>query len=442
MNSYIRVLVFLLLLSVRVCIGGEAPKWVLDQIVDGSVLYTPGAYPLDNGKILGVGRGRLHDSLRDKRAAGLALDTAEHDAKRHIARHLFPEVFKNHDQVSFEFRHVNRIYEKPASPDDQYTYVGVVANKEDVIRVPLADASVIQDATKVAVAPDMLAYLEDPLLQLGGGRIFSYKNGWLVVGVGVAPLFGTDSVAERDAIKRARIDAEKNVTETVFGSDFEVLEREAETASERDGIVNIRQWIQKGTRESVEGELKQVKEVGHWFTIDDHVALVVAISNPSLDQSFIVVQPEIADDAEIPEYPEWDVEPYWEQVLLTHRHLLQGGAILHSGSSGIWIVGVGGARLNGNPANDQINAPRAAEIDARRNITKYLTGFALKSRVEAIEEITIAISGNDAKSTVIADTIQKLTREKVAGMVVSMRKGGSWKSIDGKLLFQVHFMPI
>lgn len=238
------------------------------------------------------------------------------------------------------------------------------------------------------------------------------------------------------------VNGRKTMTETIFGSNFDVMEKEAESQIERDGIVQMRQWSSKRTRESIAGTLQQVAEVGHWVTDDDHVAVVMAVSNLPLESSLVVTIPPADADLKIPDYPDWNVEPDWEYVLLTHPRLLKGGAILYPDSGEWWVIGVGAAKLTGNQANDQINAPRAAEMDARRNIIKYLVGFSSKSNTDSLEELQTVINDSGMESSTLIESLNKMTQERANGFIRNMRRVGLWKSEDRKLLYQVYVIDI
>ena len=424
--------------------GGESsPAWLKEQLSDMGVLTKPGVYPLKDSRLLGVGQGKVHSSLRDTYAQRSALNSAEHDAEQRIAKYLFLDMFEKYEKVSIKLRHATRVYEHPPMPDQPTAYVAIVVNCDDVSATPILDVSIILNAENVILPAAMLPYLEDPLLQLGGGRIYSYKDGWLVLGVGVAPLFGNDSLAERDAVKRARLEAGKALTETIFGSNFDVMEQEAELQIEHDGIASFRQWSSRRTRETIEGELKRALEIGSWYTDDDYVAIVMAVSDMPLESDLAnIPSPQNGNDTSIPDYPDWEVEPRWEFALISYPRLLHGGAILYPDSDGLWGIGVGAAKLTGNLANDQINAPRAAEMDARRNLVGYLSGFSTKSDTVAMEEIESILSENGMESTEIIESLRKLTKEKTTGMIRDLQKSGTWKSLDRKLLYQMHVVAV
>lgn len=432
-------LLILALLYSSPLLGGEyPPAWLKEQLPNISALTTPGVYKLKDSRLFIVGQGKAPKSLRDNRTRRFALDSAEQDAKQRVAKHLAPEIFKKYKNVSVSMRYVLRVFEQHPTSDNPMAYVGIVVNPGDVSVNPLPDISVILDAERAVVPAEMLQYLEDPLLQLGGGKIYSRNDGWIVVGVGVASLFGNDSVAERDAMKRARLEAGKAIAETIFGGNFDVMEQESESALEKNGVAAIREWASKRTRENIEGELKRVEEVGHWRTTDGHMAVVVAVSNMPINIAAHYTASQFDEDVSVPDYPDWEVEPVWEYVLLSQPRLLKGGAILFPDSGVIWIVGVGAAKLTGNMANDQINAPRAAMMDAQRNITRYLQGFATKSNTEAIEEVTVIFFEDGLDASSIVESLQKLTQEKTSGMVRGMQKTGSWKSSDRKLLYHIY----
>lgn len=437
MAIMLRVVILSLALSSCLRAGESVPKWLTNEMPNPSQATTPGVYELKNGKLLGVGSAKISSSMRESKAVHTAFDSAERDAKRRIAKRLFPEEFERHKNLSIELSHAQRVFEH-SNKGKTEVIVGVMVAPNDVSVVPLFEESVILDAREVRVAPEFFRYLEDPMLQLGDGRIFSHNDGWIALGVGVAALTGSDSIAERDAMKRARLDAGKQLSEAIFGSAFSVDELAGESQVERDGLIRIREWAKRRTRETIEGEFKNAVEVGHWFTEDDHIAVVMAVAAPPLQ-----IKPVLLDDAEedIPDFPDWDVDPEWEYLLLSRPHLLRGGAVLYPDAGQLWAVGVGAAKLTGNSANDQINAPRAAEMDARRNLVRYLAGFSSKSSVDDIEEIGVFAAENGIESSAIIESLQKLTQEKASGLVRNLRKGGSWKSEDRKLLYQVHVVP-
>lgn len=423
--------------------AGEAiPVWLEAQLPDRSVLQHPGVYPLKDGKLLGVGVGTAAKSMRESHAIRFSLQKAERDATYRIAKYLYPDEFSRHKTVAVDIRRRYRVFESSASEPERESHVAVVVDAGDVSVRPMLDASVIVDASRTNLPAEMFYYLRDPLVQLGGGHIDSFGEGWIAVAVGVAPLLGEDSPAERDAFKRARAEAGKALAETIFGSHFQVQEEGGESQSGRNGNAAFREWTQRTTREQIEGHLHHAVEAGYWHTDDGHVAVVLAVSDSPLDS--LMSSLPFQDDAQmdIPDYPDWDVEPQWEFVLLSYPRLLNGGALVYPEPPGIYAVGIGVANLVGNPANDQINAPKAAEIDARRQIIKYLSGFSTQSDTKTTEEIEVIFAENGMESSSAIERLRKTTRENTAGIIRGLRKVGSWKSMDGKLLYQMHVVKI
>lgn len=410
------------------------PDWLAAQLPDKTVLKKPGVHPLSNGDLLGVGQGSAHESLRDIQASRVALDMAERDAKLRIAKYLYPEMFARHKNVAIDITHLFRVFEQRANTAGAKAFVAIVVNSGDVSARPVLDDSVILDAKRVYLSPEALAYLQDPILQLGGGRIFTHKDGWIAVGVGVSPIFGGDSLAERDAMKRARMEAGEELAETIFGGRFELLEEEAETREEHNGIARMREWSSKTTRENVEGELRRAVELGYWFTNDEHVAVALAVSDLPLD--YLSVRP--ADPAEEVDYLDWNVEKSWEYPLLNRPGLLRGGAVLVFEANALWVVGVGAGKLNEDPKNNRIDAPRSAELDAKRNIIKYLVGFSSNSETVEIEEVVLEMNEHGVDSSSIIGSLRRNLGENAAGVVKNMRVLGSWKAADGKLLYQAY----
>jgi hypothetical protein len=393
-------------------------------------LTKPGIYELPDGSLLGVGQGKIPSSMRETRAETYSLDRAEWDAKERIARYLFPDIFKKRKTVHIGLKHVRRVSEKHIEDN---SYVGIVVKPQDVTALPIPDTSVILEAEKVDVVPEMLLYLEDPLLQLGGGRIFARDEGWIALGVGLASLSGKGSLAEREALKLARVEANRALAETIFGSNMKILEREIDTALEKDGLVQFKKWSSTQTEETVSGQLRQAVEVGSWQTKDGYLASVMAVGFPALnlpDQAARVEAP-----VTVPDYPDWEVEARWEYVLLNYPRLLHGGAIIFPESDSLWIIGVGAAKLRGDPAYDRINAPRMAEMDARKNILKYLDGFSVKGVSKAVEELENIIRDNGAEYLNVQESLERIARENSVGISRNVNQVGSWKSEDRAILF-------
>ena len=416
--------------------GDSLPKHIREQMPDISILSQPGVYTFDDGDLIGVGQGKIPSSMRNSQAIRYAMDSAEQESKQRIAKHLFPDQFKKYSSLSITMTQSRRVYE---DNNGQNAYVAILVNAKDVSVSPQVASEVILDSHTVNLDQAFLSYLEDPMLQIGGGKIYAYKDGWIAIGVGLVPLIGKDSVAERDALRLAKIEAGKALAESIFGSYFESFEDASVEQIEQDGIVRIREWSSKRTRESIEGELRKAVEIGYWFTDDSHVAVAMAVS--SLPLSVNIASPAINSNA-IPNYPDWEVASPWEFVILDNPRLLKGGVILYPEGTDVYVVAVGTAKLSGNSENDRINAPRVAEMDARRQIVKYLIGFSVKGKIDARDEIEIVMSENGFESSRVIESLNKIGQEKASGLVRGMQKSGSWKSEDGKLLFQVHTVKI
>ena len=427
----------LLIMSMQPAFSVDSlPDNIRKQLPDISILSKPGVYTLNSGDVIGVGQGKISSAMRESQAVRHAMDSAERDAKQKIAKHLFPEQFKKYSSVSITMSHSRRVFE---DSDGQNAYVAILVNAGDVSVFPQVAAEVILDSRNISLDQAYLSFLEDPLLQIGGGRVYAYKDGWLAIGVGLAPLIGSGSVAERDALRLAKLEAGKVLAESIFGSYVESLENTAQEQIERDGLIRMREWTSRRTRESIEGELRKASEIGYWLTNDDHVAVAMAISSVPLSVTAISNG---STSNVIPEYPDWEVEPPWEYVLLDNPRLLKGGVILYPEGTDMYAVAVGTAKLSGNVNNDRINAPRVAEMDARRQIIKYLVGFSVKGKTEAREEIELVMSENGFESSKVIESLSKMGQEKASGMVRGMQKTGSWKSEDRSLLFQVHIVKV
>jgi len=57
------------------------------------------------------------------------------------------------------------------------------------------------------------------------------------------------------------------------------------------------------------------------------------------------------------------------------------------------------------------------------------------------EERSLTVQGTDEKET-LRDSLRKLTKESVLGVVQGMRKVGSWQSEDRRILRQAYIIPL
>lgn len=436
-------LLLLTTLFVVACLSafsGDIPDWLLRQLPDRSVLTTPGAYPLADDKILGVGEGKISEGLRDERALRLATERAALDAKRRIALFLFPDEFKKYRRIDVVIAYAQTVLTSHAGQPD--VTVCLVADANGVALRPSLGLDVIIDAHDIQVAPEVLPYLaEYPVLQDGGARIFSHDDGWFALAVGLAALpTGADARARHEGSKIARAAAGRELSELIFGNHIEVLEVEAESVIEAEGIARAKEWLRKETRETVQGMLHQAEQVGAWLTDDGHIAVVLAVGTapPGLRDAVPMYE-----DGDSPEHPDINIAADWEGAFRSHPGILKGGAALYNRDDGTYALAIGVSALSGNPALDMIRAPRAAEIDARRQIVRYLEGFSLLSKIEAIEEMELTAANNGGLDEVNqVESLQKRTRERSVGKSDPMLKVGDWRSKDGKVLYAAFVMSL
>lgn len=437
-----RVLLFLL--GVFVCVGGWAgdiqpialpSQWLLERVGNESVFVTPGVHMLrDSPLLLVVGEGRVSGSLGEARAKRLAHTMAEHDGLRRLAAFLYPgeqgvavEMSGQQTVATFANTKTNRLY------------VGVTVDPASVKRVERTAAMVFSGCRNLQLHPlvmDEMAAL--PTLLDGGGHIFESADGWLAVGVGFADITTPgDSAPERDARKIARVNATKELSEVIFGAWMEVMEADGTAYAETGAGGNFLDWSVKNTRESVTGAFTNMEVAGSWSTDDNEMAVVAVMSDPRLSWDGVARNL----TAEPPDVSEVDMPPEWEEVFAFRPHWWRGGSGVAAPDGKAMAVAVGAARLRNDPAYDRIQAPQAAELDARRNFLKYFAGFTSTTVTSDIESIQQTFS-DAGEATRVEDILKKTAQENSKGAVRVMKKVAGWKSGDGKLLYAAYVIDL
>ena len=409
------------------------PQWLSGQLADMSILTQPGVHKLGDGRLLAVGEGRVPQSLREPRALRLAVMMANHDAKRRLGTFLFPEAG---DGVAIEMTGQQTVSEKHFDGSPARVYVGIVVHGGNVRRVELSSDTAFQGLTRVDVHPLVKEELAaQPPLLAGGGQVFELDSGWLALGVGLADIKQPgDSASEREARKIARVNAVKNLSEAVFGAFVETEERDGSVFLILDDRESFKEWSRKQTKETVAGELSRVDDAGSWLEGDSQIAVVVALGEPRLEW--------VGEDmAEAPDATDLELEPDWLEAMFSRPQLWRGGAALVRVGDRPVALSIGGAKLKGDKVYDQTKAPFAAEIDAQRNLLKYFAGFSAKTVTVDGEELSSAFDGG-AEAEKFVETMQKSSQEKTAGAVRKMEKVGSWKSVDGKMLYLAYALDI
>ena len=238
---------------------------------------------------------------------------------------------------------------------------------------------------------------------------------------------GAESASRRDARKIARVNAVKELSETVFGAWMEVVEADGTDYREAGESARFREWSAKLTREQVSGEFAGVEDAGSWLTADGELAMVSVLAKPAL------IWENAGSPAEV-EIKDLEMEPEWEEAFRDRPQWWLGGAGVAKVGGGGAAVAVGAAKLKGEPLYDRMHAPMAAELDAKRNFLKFFAGFRSNTVATDLESITETFADGE-ESTRIVDLFRKISEEKAGGVVKNMVRVGSWKSEDGKILY-------
>ena len=267
---------------------------------------------------------------------------------------------------------------------------------------------------------------ENPCLINGGSQIFPVETGWLAVGVALAPIKDSnDAGARRLAIQAAEANANKCVAEAINGTKMSVQEAVSKRYIVEGDRATVTERFSLLSKEEIEGTLRRSEQVGTWLTSDGccQGVMVVVLSPKAGSRAFDAGNS--SNESSID----------WEKAIEQRPRLQFGGVALRMSSGKARVFAVGLGRLIGDPLKDSINAPLAAEVDARKRVVQYLLGFKTRSTSEIVKEVTLFQSGDDEQMNSLVDSVQKSTEEKAKGAVRMMQRVAQWKSLDGKLLF-------
>ena len=436
MYASIKAILFLSLFAAFTRAGEMPPKkWAADLVRDADVFGKPGVYTLGQDKLLIVAEGRVTGSLGEARAIRLARTLAESDFRRRLAGHLFPG---ERGVVALEIAGREVVSEKHVNgAKENRIYLGIAVDPTQVRRIRKTAAMVFAECRDLRLHPQVMEEMAAlPTLLDGGGHIFESLDGWLAVGVGYAEIKAPgDSIARRDARKIARVNAAKELSEVVFGAWMQVMEADGAEYAETGAGGHFLDWSIKHTRETGAGEFSGMEEAGSWTTDDGELAMVVTLSDPRL----------VWDEADAgmaePEVIEVEMEAEWREAFHRRPQWWSGGAGIAVMEGKAMAVAVGAAKLKGDAAYDRIQAPMAAEMDARRNFLKYFAGFSTKTVTDDVEAIREAFS-DSGEATEVLDSLRKTSAERAAGAVRTMQKAGEWKSGDGKILYTAFMVDL
>ena len=414
--------------AVSATVSAAPPDWLMQEIKDPAKLETPGVYPLSQNRLLAVGAGRVTTQLREDRALRLAGLLAENDAKAHLTRHLFSDTLRKEPQRRFSVNISGGQLVSQTRAGDK-AFVAILAEAQAVSLAPL---SPLADCYDVRVAPLVEELLDqNPMLADGGGGIFPQEQGWVALGVGFAAL---DSNTDREARIIAVGNARKALSEAIFGLSISKQEQYEEITAEGPGGNLLREWAKTSTKETVQGLLQGAEQAGEWKTDDEHLGVAVLVGRPPI----VLAGGETVNTDKLPGF---SLEEEWREAFLQRPWMIDGGAGLHVHKGISYLLVVEGAPLKGDPLADRTQTPLLIDVKGRNAAAKYLSGVNSDSLTVETEERSLTVQGTDEKET-LRDSLRKLTKESVLGVVQGMRKVGSWQSEDRRILRQAYIIPL
>lgn len=417
------------------------PAWLLQEVANPASLHTPGVYPLSHGRVLAVGAGRISSKLREDTAQRLARSMAERDAKARLARALFDKQIQAEAprQFTVQLHGAQPVFAEPSSVTAGTMVAGLVVPRENVTLVPMP----LQMAREVRVAPVVEQILaSDPVLEDGGGRVFPQEQGFIALGVGFAALPEAPSAKAEQATRTvATLAARAALTEAVFGVEVLAEQKTIDIVAQGPEGIVLRQWAKSKSKEEVAGAFKAAQQAGEWKTDDGHLAVVVLVAHPPVPLEGQSAIENAAHDKQSAflSLPAIAVEDAWQEAFAARPWLWGGGANLYEAQGKVFLLVVAAAPLQGNSTQDATTTPLVAETKARAAAVRYLSGITLEaSTLEVEESLLQGVEMTESMQT----SLRKLVGESTQGVVQGLRKVGTWKSIDGKLLYYAAVVPL
>ncbi|WP_027187760.1 hypothetical protein [Desulfovibrio cuneatus] len=417
------------------------PAWLLQEVANPASLHTPGVYPLSQGRVLAVGAGRITSKLREDTAQRLARSMAERDAKARLARALFSKQIQAEAprQFTVQLHGAQTVFAEPSPVTAGTMVAGLVVPRGNVTLIPLP----LHMAREVRVAPIVeQLFASDPVLEEGGGRVFPQEQGFIALGVGFAALPEAPGAKAEQATRTvATLAARAALTEAVFGVEVLAEQKTIDIVAQGPEGIVLRQWAKSKSKEEVAGAFKAAQQAGEWKTDDGHLAVVVLVAHPPLP---LEEQGDFGTAAQDIQHrfislPDMAVEDAWQEAYAARPWLWGGGANLYEADGKVFLLVVAAAPLQGNAAQDATTTPLVAETKARAAAVRYLAGITVKASTLEVEESLL--QGVEMTET-MQTSLHKLVRESAQGVVQGLRKVGSWKSEDGKLLYYATVVPL
>ena len=431
------------LLGLCLCLSllvGQALAAQLELTLTPEQLRTPGVYQVGDDNLVSVGMGRIATSVGVARADRLAGEQALRHAKGQLARHLYKNEMGGPGKYSVSIGGARIVHREK---HDGRIYIALLANPTQVALIP---HNPLEDFQEVRIAPIVEELLtRAPNIADGGATVFDVADGWAGLGVGYAALpekFDTESIDKSRIV--ARTAAHEALTAFIFGMRVNTLSTQQELYATGHGHETFNKWIKNSIREEVSGMLHSAQVAGEWVTTDHHIGVAVLIAQPAIDIALDFDSGEVmAQGSEEPAgYKEHllyksDIALEWQSNLWLRPWVLSGGVTLCSHKGRLYTLAVESAQLKGNAAYDKIQLPTILDAKARSLITRYLIGFSTKSVASNAEE-----QYTDLSKEVVVESLNKISREGVAGVVAGIQRLGSWYSEDEKTLFQAFIVPL
>ncbi len=415
-----------------------SPSFAADwqQELSQEHMRTPGVYPLSNGQLVAVGKGKFTTQLRADRAERLADILAERDAKVQLAHYLFPqEIAKNPGrQYTVAYSGVHTLFAQ-GDAKTGFRFLGVLVDPEKVQLIRLSPLAA-NESYDINVAPLVEELLEaDPMLAEGGGGIFPQQgvaNSFVAIGVGFAalPESSEDAGKEKEARTLATMEARNALVESIFGSSVNTSYKTTEIILQGTGGDLFREFVENSVQQDIQGFLHNAQVAGEWKTPDGYLAVAVVVGKPRVELG-------TANAVDKGALPEFNMEEAWEQAFLQRPWLLEGGAAFCMQEGKPYLLVVEKGKLKGDVALDLTQTPLLIETTARSAAGKFLAGVRSAKNVKETEAFF-----QDENAASFTHTLENLATENTMAVVQGMRKVGSWKNAAQSHLVLAYVIPL
>ena len=264
------------------------------------------------------------------------------------------------------------------------------------------------------VAPDVKKLVDaDQVIKDGGGRAFFIGGGCLVVGVGAAQIKDFES-----ARKLATQRAEAEVLKAVSFTDVEVSgSSESKTIANKNNTQIEDKSVSK-YKARVSGSLSNLKIRGYEIQGGVFYSIVCAYVD--------LPAPECACSA--PGLLGARAEKNFGGIAQKLQDIYLGGAKLVEFNGAIYAAAVASAKSSLRPDA----AERLMEMNASKEILKFLKGFSLKEEISARSEISRIIKNGEEFNS-YDEKIKEFSRSELAGILSNVELAATFKNdISGR----------